>query len=179
MEQAVGHHPIQLKVRFQIFLVQIVLLLAQALGVALPVPGLELEILPFGRDQGLQLLGLGLDRRAGRPGELVEKALDRLGRGRHLVLQGVGREAFVAQQPGLFGAKLRDVGDHLAGVIVIALLGPRPAALEQRLAHLAVVEFGQLRLLGGVAQGQRPLAVQAPRPGVLCGGGDLLGVQSR
>ncbi len=68
VEQAVLEHPVQLQVGLQLLLAQVVLLLAQALGVALPIPGLQLEILALRGDQRLQFGCLRLHRPSRRPG---------------------------------------------------------------------------------------------------------------
>ncbi len=178
VEEPVVQHTAQLEIGLQLLLVQVVLLLAQPLGVPLPIPRLQLDVLALAGDQGLQLLGLGPDRRRRGPRQPVQEGLHRLRRRGHLVLQGIGGEALVPEQPRLLRSQGCDFQHHRARVVVVAQLGPLPAALEQGFAHSPVLELGEGRLLGRVGQRQDPFPPEPPRLCVRGGGGDLLGAQA-
>ena len=138
VEDAVLQHVVQLEVGLDLLLVEIVLRLAHLLGVEVPVPGLELEAALLLVDDGLDVLGFGGGAcRRGRH-RCVHELQRRLRRLRHLVVELPGGKVGIAEQLGLLRAKLRDLGDGVARVVGIAVLGAVPGVGEDRLARGAI-----------------------------------------
>ncbi len=168
IEHAVFQHVGDLEIGLHLVLVERVALLAQLFGIVIPVRRGDGELAAFLADEGVEIVGIALLRRAQRRGEAFEEA-DRRRRGLgHLVGQGIGGIAVEPEQLGLLGPQRRDLDDQAAGIVGIATLAAVPAAFEQRLAGRPVGQRGQQRLLGGVLQRQHVAALgEAPVGGVL------------
>src|SRR5690349_18363350 len=86
-EDTVIEDAVELKIGLELAFIEIVLRLAQLLGIEIPVPGLELKALAAALDQRLQGCRFALSGGgSGRP-QLLQKGLHRLRRLRHLVIE--------------------------------------------------------------------------------------------
>ncbi len=177
--QAVGgikntiiQHAVQLEIRLELAFIQIVLRLAQALGMEVPVPGLQRRSIAGLVDLRLQRCGLApACRRRGRT-QLLQESLHRGGVLRHLVIERVVGNGRIPQQRRLLRPQLRHFRNQRAGVVGILALGAAPLGFEQALARGAVGQLHQLRLLCRVLQRQNEFARQLAFFGGLGGAGD-------
>lgn len=183
VEDAVLQHVVQLEVRLDLRLVQVVLGLAHLLGVEVPIGRGELEIaglcISTLRVDHLLHVGhfaarLGGGRRHG-VGQQLERSIRRLG---HLVAQAVGGVVVEAEQLGLLRAQLRQALDGLAGVVGIALFCACFRGLQHLGTQLAILQRGQHRLLGSVLQGEQILAIELAGLGGIGRGGDIAFAQA-
>ncbi len=170
VEDAVPQHPFQLEVRPQRALVDVVLGLADLLRVVLPVPRLQPLTVAQGGAQRLGFLaGVG-HRRRHQPGEQV---VDRLRGARVPVLQHLRGMAGLAQQRGPPGPRRGEPYDEFAvGVETAAERGG-----QQPLAHRAVLQRGQLALVGEQLEAEHVTALVAKGGGVLGGARHRVGGQ--
>ena len=161
VEHAIHQHAVQLKVGLHGRFVDGVLLLAQLLGVVLPVPGCEREGLGlvglgFGVDQLLHLRRLHLGAAECSSGQRPYHAIHGLGGLRGFIGHHIGGVMRVAQQRGPLCPQAGQLGYDLK-VLGRALDG----RLVEPLAQRSVLELRQRRLRGGVLQGDEPLVLQA------------------
>src|SRR5690606_33293697 len=151
--------------------VEVVLGFAHLLGVEVPVGGAGLEAAALGVDHGLDPGELGAGARGGGGYGVGQQPERDLGGAGHLVGDAVGGVAGVAQQLGLARAQFGQALDGGAGVVGVALLGAAQRGGHQLLAQAAVGKRAQRGLLGGVLQGEQPLAVVPGGLGGIGGGG--------
>ncbi len=130
-------HLVELEVRLDLGLIEIVFRLAQLLGVIAPVPRRQREVAALFRHQVLQGVAFATGLGAGAAPDFVEQAARR-GRGLgHLVVEPVVGEAGEAEQPGALAAQQHHLGDQgavVGGAAVLAALDP---GLEHLLAQIA------------------------------------------
>ena len=152
---------VELQVGLDLVEIEVVLLLAELLGVVAVVPGLELEPALLGVDQLLHLVHVAVDRRHRRRPHRLHQRQRPLRRARHLRLQAPVRVALVAEQVGPLVAELQDLGD--VGVVVgrVAVV----PAVHERAVHLlaqpAVRGVREERLHRRAGVGDHPLALEA------------------
>ena len=159
-EDAVVEHAVEFEVRLDRRFVEIVFGLAHLVGVEIPVRRGQAEAALLRVDHGLDAAGLAA-RTGGRRRHHVGQQLDRrLWRLRHLVFQRIGGEIRVAEQLRAFGAQGGETLGDGTGVVGIALARALLRGLEQGKAGGTVGQRAERRLLGGVLQGQQPLAVE-------------------
>ncbi len=160
VEDAVLQHVVQFEVRLDLRFVQVVLGLADLLGVEVPIRGGNLEATLLGVDHLLDLTGFGTGLGGGgRHG--VGQQLQRRGRGLgHLVAQLVVGEGLEAEQLGLLRTQLRQALHGLAGVVLVATLGTGFRGLQHGGALVTVAQRTEHRLLRGVLQRQHELAIE-------------------
>ena len=90
----------------------------------------------------------------------------------HLVLELPGGVVGETEEPGLFGAKLRQARDGGASIVGAAALGACPGVFKDGLASGAIGERGQIGLLRGVLQGN-DVTLNFALLGGFRGGGDF------
>ena len=127
-------HVVELQVRLDVRLVEIMARLAHLLGVIAPVPGGELEIPAFRIDRRLQRIALSKGTGLCRRPDLVEQAARGGWRLRHRVGKPVFRVARVAEQLRLLGPQRHDFGDDAGIVVHLAAGTARHPGVEQLLA---------------------------------------------
>ena len=152
-------------------MIEIVTLLARALGVIAPVGGGELKIRALFFDSRLQRGALATRLFERRRPNLVEKSAHRLGRFRHRVVELVGGEILVAEQPRAFVSQLQDFSDDGAIVRLPAVLAPLRPGVEGRLAQIAPRRPLQKRLDRGTRERDAIFAAGAALSGESRGGG--------
>jgi hypothetical protein len=162
-EDPVDEDAIELEVRLGLRLVEVVLGLADLLGVAVPVPRLERETAVLRVDHLLQVGGLAAGAGRRRRRQFGEEVVDRRRRLCHLILQLPGGVTGEAEEGRRLRAQLAETRDRRAGVVGIPFFGPRPRRREQPLPRVAVLERDQRRLLRRILQGDHPLAAEAAR----------------
>ena len=163
VEDAVFEHVVHLEVGLDLLFVEIVFGFAHLLGIDFPVKRLELESALLLVDDFLNVFGFD-GSTGGRSGDDgVHELQGRFRRSRHLVVDLPCGKVGIAEQLGLLGAKLGDLGDGVAGVVGIAVLGTVPGIAEERLAGLAVGQVRRARAAGSCsAAGRRSLRLCVP-----------------
>jgi hypothetical protein len=172
-EDARLQHAVELEVRLELRLVEVVLGPAHLLGVVLPVPRREREATRVLVDQRLHPCRFGARLRGGRGDEAGEQRRGGRRGLRHLVVEAVGGVAREAEQPRPFGAQHRQAADQVAGVVRATLLRAARRGEEEPLPERPVGERGLRRLLRGVLQREHPLVGEPAPCGHLGRGGDL------
>ena len=119
-----GDHIVELEIGRDLGRIEIVTLLARALGVIAPVGGGELKIRALFFDGRLQRGALAPRLFERRRPDLIEKGAHGVGRFRHRVVELVGGEILVAEQPRAFVAQSQDFSDDGAIVRLPAVLAP-------------------------------------------------------
>ena len=110
-------------------------------------------------------------RRAGHEvGHQLERIRRRLG---HLIVEDVRGPVRIAEELRLRGADPGDADDDAARVVRAAVAAAVLRRGQEALAQLAVLQRGELRLLGGVAHDQDPLPFHPALLGRLGGRGDV------
>ena len=162
VEHTVLQHVIELEVRRDARLIEIVACLAHLLRIERPVPGLQGE---GGRaahprlrvDQLLDVGGFRARARQRRRGHLADHVAHRGRAAGRLVLELISGVVRIAQQRGTLGAQLDQLRDH-RGVVGRPTRCPADRRPVDALAQRAVRELRQQRLVGGVLQRDEPLA---------------------
>ena len=104
-EDSVLQYAIEDEVGLEVILVEVKLLLLQSLSIVVPVPSLELEVLPLGLAcKGLELGGISLHLLAVGRSDPLDEAIDGSWLTCHLVTEHPGCEGGVAEELGLVGA---------------------------------------------------------------------------
>ena len=135
----------ELEVGPQLVVVEVVLGLAQLLGVVPPVPRCELESAALGVDDGLHLGDLALGHRQRGVPQPVEQRVDVVGRSGHPGLERVVGEGLVAEQLRLLDAERDDLGDHRLVVELVVLVAADRVGGVELPPQIAVVGVGQKR----------------------------------
>ena len=117
-------HTVQLEVGLDLGFVECIVGFAHLLGVVLPIPRREPEAALLAIDQRLHLAGFGPGLGRCRRHEIGQQLDGGLGRLGHLVFEGVRRVVGKPEQPGAFGAQLRQPHDVVPGIVGIAVLRP-------------------------------------------------------
>ena len=143
-KHTVLEHIVEFEIRLDLIFIQVVLRLADLLGVHLPVPRRELEMLAALEvlaalvDDHLNVLGFAARFGCGGGHQLREKRLHRGRCFRHLVVEHIRGIVWEPEQRGLLRTKLRDCRDRVARVVGVAFFGTRPGMFEQLLARGAI-----------------------------------------
>ena len=151
-EQAAGaverrlHHVVEDEVRLHLGLVEIVSSLPDLLGVVAPIPHFDRLVQPLGAGGGLQsgalLACLVLGRRPHLPQQMLDR---RVGLG-HRIIEPVGGEVRVAEEPCLLGAQRHDLADQGRVVGRPRMGSARGPRLVRGAAQIAAGRKGQKRL---------------------------------
>ena len=171
IEHAVLEHVVELEVRLDLRIVQVVLRLANLLGVKIPVPRLEREAAVLSVDDRLDVLALARGAGRGERHESVHEIERVLRRFRHLVLELPGRVIGKPEQGRALRAQLREPRHDRARVVRIAVLGAVPGIVEDRASRRrARPERAEQRLLRRVLQRHEVALDVAPLRGLSRGG---------
>ena len=162
----------EFEVRTEGLFIQVILGLADLLGVIPPVPGLELEarvvLLPEGFPFGGFLQSLAT---SGFP-DLAEEGVDLIGVLGHVLGQGVVGEGGEAQDVGLIDPQVGDLHEDglvVEGIVVVSLFEVAPVKL---LPEVPPVRVGQEGEQTGFVEGEDPFSGQAPLLSGFGGSGD-------
>ena len=123
-----ANHGVEVEIGADFVLVDIVIRLAQLLGIVAPVVRGDLEIAALGRDQFLQLAAIALRRGLGRRPDFFEQRTDVFGRLRHLVGELEMRVRGIAEHARAFVAQAKRFGGDraiVARAFVLAARDPR------------------------------------------------------
>ena len=165
IENAILQHLVEFEIGLERRLIQVIARLAHFLGIALPVPRLQVEMRTVLVDRLLDQFGFLGRLGAGGRHKLADEFFHRVRRLRHLVVEHIGGIVGIAQKLGLVGPQHRQARDDCAGIVAIAFFGARPALVEQLFAHAAVFQRGEQRLLRRVLQRNDVFARQLARLG--------------
>ena len=164
IEDAVIEHLVELEILLQLVAIDRKALLADLLGVEIPVGRSDLEVRSLGRGEGADvgrfgaLLGSDRGRQAR---EEIDRGLTGL---RHLIVERVIGPVRLTEQRRFLRPQLSDLADDRPGVVGVALFGAVDACIEQRLAGRVAAQRIPRRLLGRVLQRQQ-VAVELARLG--------------
>src|SRR6185503_5738076 len=107
-EHTVLEHAIELEVRLDLRFVEIIVGLANALRIELPVPWLERVRIALLLRERAHTIGLGARFHSGSLPDVDEQSDRRVGRLGHLIVERVRRRILVAEQTGALRAKCRE-----------------------------------------------------------------------
>ncbi len=138
-------HAIQLEVRAEHLLVEVVARLAHLLGVVAPVARVELEVPALLVDRRLEVSRLAQRDLARRLPQLVQQAVHARRVLRHVLFEGEVGVALVAEQVGALDAQRGDAGDGLLVVVLVVVIAPARVRLDDLPPQLAVVRVLQER----------------------------------
>ena len=142
--------------------VEVGALAAQLLGVVAPVPRREGEVAALLRDQRLQRVAIGQRPRPCRAPDPLQQVADRLRRPGHGVLEAIGGEGRIAEQPRAFLPQRQDFDDGGVVVVGVAVVAARREGLEDLLAQIAAAGILQEGLDRGARQRDDRLARHVP-----------------
>jgi len=168
----------QLEIRTKHFLIEVIFLLAEFLGIIPPVPGLEFKAVALGGDELLKSGGFLAGSFDGRLPDLVEEIIDSTGRLGHAVIEDIVSPGLEAEEIGFFQAQgdgSGDVGFVVVGIVVVAAVD---VGLEDFFAKVAARRILQEGNHARLVEGKNPLAGQATLGRCFGSGGDDIGGQT-
>ena len=163
-------HVLEREVGTQHLLVEGIILLAQLLGVIPPVPRFEGGTGDVLLQKRVHLGQLALGAFERRRPDLVEQAVNGIGRTGHLVRHDIGGVRGIAQQVCLLRAQADEIVDELLVVVFVAVIATVQISLIDLLAQVAPGGIGQQRDQAGLVEREDPLVALAHLPGLLAGG---------